>query len=102
MCFLSTDFSLSLIHIYYDPETGRFVNADSVDVLLIEQENNIEHNIFVYCLNNPMKYNDDSGEFAVTLTALAGGILLLGTMLIFTAIRSTIKSYYATKYEPNP
>ncbi len=40
---------------YYDPETGRFLNAD----------NNLEGglNIYAYCYNNPINLNDPTGHW---------------------------------------
>ena len=47
---------------YYDPEMGRFVNADTSDILEEEQNNILEHNLFAYCLNNPVNMIDSAGE----------------------------------------
>lgn len=44
---------------YYDPEIGRFLNAD--DFLLIGEI--LGNNIFVYCFNNPMACVDPYGQF---------------------------------------
>ena len=38
---------------YYDPETGRFVNADGV---LGENQDLLGYNLFAYCSNNPVNY----------------------------------------------
>ena len=46
---------------YYDPETGRFLNADDVDyipVLLIVKG---VANLYSYCWNNPISYEDATG-----------------------------------------
>lgn len=37
---------------YYDPVTGRFINADDTDILSVEQENLNQNNLFAYCFNN--------------------------------------------------
>ena len=45
---------------YYDPEIGRFINADELSYL---NENNINGmNLFSYCRNNPVIYFDPSGK----------------------------------------
>ena len=45
---------------YYDPETCRFINADS---LLIAGNDYIQGtNMYAYCYNNPVMYVDPSGE----------------------------------------
>ena len=43
---------------YYDPETCRFINADS---LLVAGDYLQGTNMFAYCLNNPVMYVDPSG-----------------------------------------
>ncbi len=43
---------------YYDPETGRFVNADGV---LGANQDLLSYNLFAYCSNNPVNYSDPSG-----------------------------------------
>ena len=61
---------------YYDPNTGRFINADG-------QLNNglLGNNMYAYCGNNPIMYVDPDGHFAllvflgvVGISALAGAI----------------------------
>ena len=43
---------------YYNPEIGRFINADG---LLGEVGNIQTHNMYAYCANNPVMYTDISG-----------------------------------------
>ncbi|MCI7002747.1 MAG: RHS repeat-associated core domain-containing protein [Clostridia bacterium] len=46
---------------YYDPEIGRFINADNISILS-ESMNLINGlNLFAYCNNNPIMHNDESG-----------------------------------------
>ena len=49
---------------YYDPETGRFINADDTGILLTDQGSLIENNLFTYCFNNPINMLDQDGEMA--------------------------------------
>ena len=49
---------------YYDPELGRFLNADA---LVSTGQGILGNNMFAYCLDNPIKYGDDSGFDAVVL-----------------------------------
>jgi len=46
---------------YYDPELGRFINADDISLLndLKDEINGL--NLYVYCLNNPINDYDDNG-----------------------------------------
>ena len=56
---------------YYDPEIGRFINADSV--IAGNGENILGYNMFAYCNNNPVLLIDPTGTFGISsiLAALA-------------------------------
>ena len=66
---------------YYDPQTGRFINADDVSYLDPETIHGL--NLYAYCLNNPVMYVDPSGKLAATtfiiitlaLTTVAGMVI---------------------------
>ncbi len=60
---------------YYDPQIGRFINADDTGVLEVDQDSLIENNLFAYCLNNPVNMTDDTGEIAWFVAAAIGGAL---------------------------
>ena len=65
---------------YYDPVTGRFVNADGY---VSTGQDITGFNMFAYCGNNPVMYKDDSGE---SFSAAIGfGILLVGMLLTLSA-----------------
>ncbi len=49
---------------YYDPEMGRFINADA---FASTGQGILGNNMFSYCLNNPANYVDMSGENAKAL-----------------------------------
>ena len=60
---------------YYDPVTGRFVNADS----LVDTSNVLGFNMYAYCGNNPVNYSDPSGRSwtaaaVIGISGLVGGI----------------------------
>ena len=98
---------------YYDPETGRFINADDVsnigaDGMLLG------HNLYAYCDNNPISRIDVNGEWslpnwakvaigavatvaAVAVTVVTGGaaVPVLVSVATSTAISGAIG--YATK-----
>lgn len=44
---------------YYDPEVGRFVNADGY---INGNGDLLGFNMYAYCGNNPVMYTDPSGE----------------------------------------
>mgnify|MGYP000348585602 CR=1 FL=1 len=47
---------------YYDPQTCRFINADTTDIL--EAKGDLyDKNLFAYCDNNPVARVDYGGEF---------------------------------------
>ncbi len=48
---------------YYDPEIGRFLNADTLDYLG-DGEDLKNLNSFTYCSNNPVNYRDDNGHLS--------------------------------------
>ncbi len=48
---------------YYNPEWGRFINADGI----IKAEAN-KYNLYIYCKNNPIKYVDYTGNSAGVLS----------------------------------
>ena len=55
---------------YYDPEACRFINADG---LVSTGQGILGHNIFAYCLGNPVNLEDSNGEMAAAAGALAWG-----------------------------
>jgi RHS repeat-associated protein len=59
---------------YYDPQIGRFINADSAS------DNNsvfIGQNLYAYCANNPIIYSDANGE-SVVLAVIISAVVLGG------------------------
>ena len=56
---------------YYDPEVGRFINADDLSVLSEEKREITDKNPYAYCDNNPIIRKDNEGD--MWQLALAGG-----------------------------
>lgn len=53
---------------YYDPNIGRFLNADDiVNLQYALLGNDISKNLYAYCLNNPVNKTDPNGNMAVKL-----------------------------------
>ena len=52
---------------YYDPETGRFINADDETILDYGLCDIGQYNMFAYCFNSPLKFTDSGGGFPVWL-----------------------------------
>jgi len=72
----------------YDPVTARFLQADTY---LGNLNDPLSLNLYTYCLNNPHKYTDPSGHFAITL----GGILLAARIVtsLVSGVMSGISEY---------
>ena len=69
---------------YYDPQIGRFINAD-----MQLNPKLLGYTLFAYVENNPIKYSDTTGEMAVAATNfwnpagwIAGVILVVGIIII--------------------
>ena len=54
---------------YYDPETGRFLNADA---LLYPSDNPLDNNVFSYCNGNPIARKDPSGFVSEIIIPIIG------------------------------
>jgi uncharacterized protein RhaS with RHS repeats len=48
---------------YYNPEWGRFINADDVGGKIGEL---LSHNVFTYCTNNPVNMSDPDGHLSIS------------------------------------
>ena len=57
----------------YDPTIGRFLSPDN---FVQEPENSQNFNRYTYCLNNPLKYTDPSGNFFGIDDAIFVGIVM--------------------------
>ena len=64
---------------YYDPEIRRFISADNIIITGTPVENQ-NVNLYEYCLDNPVNFQDQSGHFAVTIGAgyLLGALVIAG------------------------
>ena len=60
---------------YYDPQVGRFLNADG---LVSTGQGLLGSNMFAYCLNNPVNMMDSTGDCPITIiigSAIAGAFI---------------------------
>ena len=59
--YFDTDTGLYYLNTrYYDPELGRFINADAIDNINMNLINGL--NLYTYCSNNPMMFTDSKGS----------------------------------------
>ncbi len=61
---------------YYNPELGRFINADG---LLSTGQGPLGYNMFAYCLNNPINYVDRTGALPWALIII--GVCAIGGLI---------------------
>ena len=50
---------------YYNPTVGRFVNCDNVEYVSFSNDA-LQHNLFSYCLNDPVNEQDSSGNISLS------------------------------------
>ena len=75
------DYDLGLYYLnsrYYDPNTGRFLNADGY---INANGDLIGFNMYAYCSNNPVMYIDSNGESIGSIVALVFVLVALATNL---------------------
>mgnify|MGYP002412589791 CR=1 FL=1 len=72
---------------YYDPEIGRFLNADTTDILDGGNDHMLENNLFAYCFNNPVNNYDPSGCWPKWIgTALKVAAIVVVTAVVVAAV----------------
>ena len=60
---------------YYHPELGRWISADTTDILDVQRDL-YDKNLYAYCDNNPVMRKDIGGTFWITVGIMAvGGII---------------------------
>ena len=69
---------------YYDPQTGRFINADDINNLGVCSDLD-DKNLYAYCDNSPVDREDD-GEFWHILAGAVAGALVSGAVTAITNI----------------
>lgn len=62
---------------YYDPQIGRFISIDRYAMLMCNPGNGTQYNLFAYCNNSPICFDDPTGEgivISVFLGAAVAGV----------------------------
>ena len=73
---------------YYDPEVGRFISPDDLNVLTANSMGLTDKNLYAYCDNNPIMRVDYGGEFWGELfaaVAIVTGVVAVGALVVVTA-----------------
>ena len=79
---------------YCDPETGRFINADSI---LDLNHGNRGTNLFAYAINNPQSYKDKAGTDAILINDFGKeGMPVVGHDRLF--IQDEAGNWYFTEF----
>jgi RHS repeat-associated protein len=68
---------------YYNPQWGRFLNADNATVI-VDSSTISDKNMFAYCDNNPVMRSDDGGEFWHIVAGAAVGAVVGGLSSIIS------------------
>ena len=75
----------------YDPLLGRFLSPDPYVQAPSDPQN---YNRYSYCLNNPLKYTDTSGEFFTALTVFCPALLPIGIAMDIGWMQGAHKASY--------
>ena len=91
---------------YYDPETCRFINADSY---ASTGQGLIGNNMFAYCINNPVRYVDSNGGMATEAVVVAtnwwnplgwviAGVLVVECVVLAVEVAEVVQTVSDTSY----
>ena len=79
---------------YYDPEIGRFISQDSIEYADPESINGL--NLYAYCGNNPIMFDDPTGTMPNWLKWVIGGIFFVGAIALTVATGGSVAPLFAT------
>ncbi len=73
---------------YYDPETGRWVNGDSV---ISEVGESVEgYNLFAYCMSDPINMSDSTGHWPRWITATVAAVAAVVAVIASAPVAATV------------
>ena len=85
---------------YYDPTTGRFINADDTAYVDTNSGTPLSTNMFAYCENNHINKTDPNGENSVSLVNMSLANALSGIMISISASLISIKAALSSCWLP--
>ncbi len=74
---------------YYDPETGRFISADTTDVLENAKYDINGLNLYAYCNNNPVAGRDDEGDMSFWKKLAIAAAVVVAVAVVTAAVVCT-------------
>ncbi len=74
---------------YYDPETGRFISADTTDVLENAKYDINGLNLYAYCDNNPVAGRDDEGDMSFWKKLAIAAAVVVAVAVVAAATAAT-------------
>ena len=86
---------------YYDPQVGRCISPDDISVLDANHESMAQHNLYVYCFNNPTNLEDQEGYWpnwvkkAVAAVAVVAVVAAVAAVTVATAGAGTAAAVIA-------
>ena len=83
---------------YYDPETGRFINADGQ---ITAGSDILGCNLFAYCGNNPINRTDSDGHFWITAIIATAVVAVVAAKIVCT-VKEVKRVNKELKNLPNP
>ena len=96
------DFETNLYYLnsrYYDPEIGRFINADDIATLDITQVALNGLNLYAYCLNNPVNDFDSNGQIGFLLALLIGALAFAFANTAVQLVSTVVKGVTTGKWD---
>lgn len=74
---------------YYDPQTGRFINMDEIEMLDESMDMIGGLNLYAYCAGgNPVTHIDPDGRLIITGTLIAKAAIIIGKIAIKAALKA--------------
>ena len=70
----------------YDPEIGRWINADIPETLNADFENFAQYNLFAYCFNNPVNMSDETGTWPSWATKVVAAVAVVAVVAAVAAV----------------
>ena len=71
---------------YYDPEIGRWINADVPETLTEDFENFAQYNLFAYCFNNPVNMSDETGTWPSWAKKVVAAVAVVAVVAAVAAV----------------